>query len=173
MLRRARPSNKPGLAPPGSVREMETALEQADPARKIRNREIRLLRYMWESRDWCAAVADAHPPNDWRDAVLAELAVRVRDAWEENGSPSIGAVRAGLEDPAAMERLAELSFPDGEPLSERELFRLLSLMRDESLRETLGNLRERLAEAQKNGDAAAEEELLAEYGRLQALRKRK
>ncbi len=171
--RRARPPSKPGLAPPAPGRDVEAALEQADPARKMKSYEARLLRYMWENRDWCAAVADAHPPGDWRDPVLAELAAGVRDAWDDNGSPSISALRAGLEDPAAVDRLADLAFPDAEPLSERELSRLLDLLRDEAVQETLRSLRDRLSEAQRDGDPALEAELLAEYGRLQALRKRK
>ena len=167
----ARPSSKPGLLPPAPRRqEVEDALQRGEDA--LKRREARLLRYMWENREWCARVADSYPPDEWRDPALAELAALARDDWDIGRSPSINDARARVDDPGAADRLADLAFPDDEPLSEKELSRLLSLMLDENRREEIRLLLAEMEKAQKAGDADLEVRLLTEYTRLQALRKK-
>lgn len=168
---RARPAAKPGLAPPEAGLAMREALERGEAA--VRNREARLLRYLWENREWCAQAMDAYPPDEWRNPALAELAERIRDVWEDSGAPSIATVRAGLESPGAMERLVDFAFPDAEPLSAKELSRLLQLLGEEGVRERMRALMDAMAEARKGADAAREGDLLAEYTRLQAILKKK
>ena len=167
---KARPSLKPGLSPPTAGLAMEDALERTAAA--MRRREARLLRYMWDSPEWCARVADSYPPDEWRDQALAELAALARDEWDENRTPSINDARSRIENPEAADRLADLAFPDDEPLSEKELSRLLSLMLDENRREEIRHLLGEMEKAQRLGDADREEALLAEYTRLQAQRKK-
>ena len=167
---KARPSSKPGLSPPSDGLAMEDALERAAAAR--RRREARLLRYMWEGPEWCARVADGYPPDEWRDQALAELAALARDEWNENRAPSINDARSRVTDPETADRLADLAFPDNEPLSEKELSRLLSLLLDEDRREEIRYLLGEMEKAQRVGDADREAALLAEYMRLQAQRKK-
>ncbi len=166
----ARPSRNKGLSPPSAGLEMEDALKRSADAR--RRREARLLRYMWDSSAWCSRIADEYPPDEWRDAPLAELAALTRDAWDDNRSPSINDIRARVDDPETAEHLADLAFPDNEPLSEKELSRLLELVRDENRKEEIRLLLGEMNAAQRKGDAELEARLLTEYTRLQAQRKK-
>ncbi len=166
----ARPSRNKGLSPPSAGLEMEDALKRTAEAR--RRREARLLRYMWDSSAWCSRIADEYPPDEWRDAPLAELAALTRDVWDDNRSPSINDIRARVDDPETAEHLADLAFPDNEPLSEKELSRLLELVRDENRKEEIRLLLGEMNAAQRKGDAELEARLLTEYTRLQAQRKK-
>jgi len=166
----ARPAKKTGLTPPSPGLDMEDALKRSADGR--RRREARLLRYMWDSQAWCEKIADEYPPDEWRDAPLAELAELTRDAWSDNRSPTINDIRAGTGNPEAADSLADLAFPDNEPLSEKELARLLELVRDENRKEEIRLLLGEMNAAQRKGDAELETRLFAEYTRLQSLRKK-
>lgn len=165
-----RPSAKPGLSPPVAGLEMEEALERN--AAGLRRREARLLRYMWEGPEWCARVADSYPPDGWRDPALAELAALARDEWDENRAPSINDARSRVHDPAAADRLADLAFPDDEPMSEKDLSDTLTLLLDEDRKEEMRHLLREMEKAQRQGDDEREIRLLAEYRNLQALMKK-
>ncbi len=166
----ARPAKQRGLSPPTAGLEMEDALRRTADGR--RRREARLFRYMWESPEWCRRVADSYPPDEWHDAPLAELAALTRDEWDNGRSPAINDIRSRVEDPDAADRLADLAFPDNEPLSEKELARLLDLVRDENRKEEIRLLLGEMTAAQRRGDVELEARLLAEYTKLQAMRKK-
>ena len=162
----ARPSRKPGLTPPKAGLEMEEALARSAAA--VRRREARLLRYMWEGPKWCESIVDVYPPDDWRDPALAELAALIRDEWNGNKPPSINEIRSRVEDPAAAEWLADLTFLDDEPLSEKEMSRVLSLVLEENRKEELRILRIEMEKAQNSGDDELATRLWAEQMRLKA-----
>ncbi|MDR0361797.1 MAG: DNA primase [Planctomycetota bacterium] len=165
----ARPAVRKGLAPPARRPGMDEILQSAGEAHK--RREMRLLRYMWESPDWCARVSDAYPPDEWRDAAAAELAAMARDGWDESRAPAINDMRSRVEHPDAVEKLADMAFPDAEPLSERDLSQILRLMANERRKERAEALLKMLKEAEGNSDEEALDRLQAEYIGLQAAMK--
>ncbi len=167
----ARPAGKRGLSMPAAGADLEDALKRNGEAQK--RREVRLLRFMWESRDWCAHIADAYPPDEWRDPAAAEVAGLVRDAWENGQAPSVNAVRPRVEHPGSVEILADLVFQDEEPLTEKELSGLLALVLDLEQREKAGQLLSQLDEAEKAGDEELQVMLLVEYRKLQVMRKKR
>lgn len=148
----ARPAKRSGLAPPTGALDMEEALARGKAAK--RQREFRLLRYMWENPDWCARVADQYPPDEWRDAVLAELAALVRDSWDMEKSPDVNEIRALAQAREADKWLARLAFPDAEPLSEKDVNQLLGIMQRENRKEEIKLLEAEMGSLEKAGDAA-------------------
>lgn len=166
----ARPSIKKGLSPSMAALEMREALERGVENRQ--RREMRLLRYMWENPDWCGRIADVLPPDEWRDSALAELAAYARDEWEQERAPSINGIHGRAEDPEVDKRLADLSFPDDEPLSENDLAKSLGVVLDEGRRERLRLLDEEMDKAERAGDEARVTALLKEHMELQRLMKR-
>ncbi|MDR1612206.1 MAG: DNA primase [Planctomycetota bacterium] len=165
----ARPAGKKGLLPPRREADVDEALKRAGEAYK--RREMRLLRYMWESPDWCARVADSYPPDEWRDAATAELAAMARDGWDESRAPAINDIRDRVEHPEAIGKLADLAFPDDEPLSERDLSQILRLMVNARRKERAELLLQMLKDAEKNDDENELNRLQAEYVGLQAAMK--
>ena len=147
---KARPPRKKGLSPSAAALDMEEALARSAAA--VRNREARLLRYMWESPEWCLRVADEYPPDDWRDEVLVKLAAMVRDEWDAGRPPVLNDIRARVDNPEAAERMADLAFPDDEPMSEKDLSLLLARLLDENRKEELAILQREMAKAQREGD---------------------
>ncbi len=167
----ARPARKKGLSPPSGGPKMEEVLARGDVARV--RREARLLRFMWENPEWCGRIVDAYPPDEWRDPALAELAALSRDEWNRDVAPTLNAMRSLAVEPEASERLADMAFPDAEPLSEKELARLLDILLDDNREEEMRQLKADMEKAQRLGDSELEAGLFAEYTRLQALRKKK
>ncbi|MCD8350141.1 MAG: DNA primase [Planctomycetaceae bacterium] len=148
----ARPAKKPGLTPPHAAMDVEKRLSLGRMGRV--RREARLLRYMWENPDWCARIADEYPPDEWQDNALAELAALVRDQWSTEQPPVLHEIRARTENPEAAERLADVAFPDDEPLSEEDVRQLLGHMNLLNREEEARLLKAEMEEAQKAGDSA-------------------
>lgn len=169
----ARPAAKKGLTMPfpGSVTGVDDALKRAGEAR--RRRELRLLRYMWESPEWCARIADVFPPDEWRDPAAAELAALARDEWDDERTPSINDIRSRVDHPGAVDILADLAFPDAEALSEKDLAGVLGIMADEDRQDKARELLRSLAEAERSGDDELQERLLVEYRELRRATGRK
>ena len=148
--RKARPPVKAGLSPSATAMDMQEALRLK--AANWRRREAKLLRYMWENPEWCARVADEYPPDEWRDAAQAEVAALVRDEWDAGRSPAINTIRPRATTPEAADCLADLAFPDGEPMSEKDLVQTLAHVQDFNREEKELLLQNEIQKAEKAGD---------------------
>ncbi|MDR2392397.1 MAG: DNA primase [Planctomycetota bacterium] len=163
------PAWKPGLAPPGSIPGMEDAVLQRQ--RMQRRLEMRLFRYLWESREWGEVLLDRYPPEEWQIPVLAELAALVRDLRQEGRELSLSSLQAKAADPGAAECLARLAIPTPlDPgLSEQDFRQVLRTALHGGISVDIREVREELVRAQRKGDALREDELLREYTRLLAV----
>ncbi len=148
--RLARPSEKRGLTPSDDGLKFTEVIQQNAASRM--KRELRLLRYMRENPEWCARVVDVFPPDEWRDGALGELAALIRDVWDDNQTPVLADILARASHPDASERLAELAFPDNEPMSDRDLSMLLGRFTEADRKEAIRLLREDQERAQAAGE---------------------
>lgn len=160
------PPHRGGLAP--STAALDTDASLARTARSRLRRETRLVRYMMENPDWCRHIADVLPPDKLRDMALADLAALVRDDWDAGIPPVVANMRSRARHPNAGDRLADLAFPDAEPLSDKDLGQVLGLLLDEERREDVKVLQDELLRAQKAGD---EDLALAIWTRLTQLKR--
>jgi DNA primase len=165
--RKARPPVKTGLAPGAAALDMEEALSSRSGG--VRRREAKLLRYMWESPEWCARIVDEYPPDEWRHGALADLAALIRDEWGNGRQPSSAAVQARATNPGISELLAELVFPDAEPLSEPDVCQILSFLAVENRKEELQIVQRAMERAQREGDSVRAGELLLRRTELRRL----
>ncbi|MDR1744752.1 MAG: DNA primase [Planctomycetota bacterium] len=170
---KARPPVKKGLMPSTAALDMEEALARGVSA--VRRREARLFRYMWDHPEWCARIADRYPPDEWRDEALAGLAALVRDEWAAGKQPVLHDIRARVANPDAADRLADLAFPDDEPMSEKDLSLLLSHLQGENRKEELAVLQRELERAEREGDSDRAAAILAKKNalRMAAVRNRR
>ncbi len=158
------PAARPGLSPSFAATNMQDALRAK--AENWHRRELKILRYMWENPDWCARVADAYPPDEWRDKALSELAALVRDEWDAGRAPTGGGLSAREDDADITGCLAELAFPDTEPMSEKDLSQSLRRVLDINRDEKEQGLRTAIEKADKSGDEDAAMDFFVDRLRL-------
>ncbi len=165
--RKARPPARAGLSPSTAALDMEEALQSHSGG--IRRREAKLLRYMWESPGWCARIVDEYPPDEWRHGALADVAALIRDEWDAERQPSSAAIQARATNSGVSELLAELVFPDAEPLSEPDVSQILASLAGERRKEELRIVQRDMEQAQREGDSARASALLLRGTELRRL----
>ncbi len=150
----ARPGVKRGLVPGPAGAGWLDAEALWRRSRQVRiKREARLLRYMWENPEWCLAIADAYPPDEWKDGALSEVAALTRDEWDSGRRPVLTEIQARTRHQQAGDRLADLAFPEVEPLSERDMRSVLALLLEENRKEEIELLKRDMEAAQRCGDS--------------------
>lgn len=159
-----RPPTKGGLQPPTKALDMVEAKARGVASRL--RRETRLLKYMCENPEWCERALDPLPPDKWHDMALAELAELVRDDWNQGKPPVIASLQSRVAHPDAGERLADLTFQDTEPLSEKDFSQTLFILVGKDTEEEIRLLREALRQAEKNGDEALALDIMKQINNL-------
>jgi len=117
-------------------------------------RELRLLQYMLESGAWCAHVVERVPPDDFQDAACAEVAGRLREAWERGVRPEIAELRRECVRENAGRIIDDLAVASRELVcSDEDLEDVLRSFDVERLRQEEGAIMSALRAAQQEGDA--------------------
>ncbi|MBN2711026.1 MAG: DNA primase, partial [Planctomycetes bacterium] len=97
---------------------MELVIDSASEGRMACER--RLVRYMFERKEWSEKAADRFPPYMFRDNSCSEMAKVIRDAWDKGNRPEPSDLMAADPENAGG-LIAELTMRENEtPLSNEE-----------------------------------------------------
>lgn len=126
--------------------------------------EKRLLRYMYEERDWCQRIADEYPPDEWLGADTHATACLIRDNWEESSSEKLQLDKLLLStvNEEVKACLSDFLEHEGALLSNEELLAILSRLKVEEIKDQLGTVNSTIAKAEMDNNKDVLDGLLRE-----------